>query len=69
MKFLLISAITATVLVASAATVLRSHTPPSNRLAAAGAMSLRDVQAAVNVNKLPVENFEDRFETWSSAKQ
>ena len=68
MKFLLISGIAAAVLIASAATVLRSHTRFADRPGAAGAMSLEAVHAAVNVNKLPVENFEDRFETWSAAK-
>jgi hypothetical protein len=68
MKFLLISAIAATVVLASAATVLRSHTRIADR-PGAGAMSLQDIYAAVNVNKLPVENFEDRFETWSAAKR
>ena len=69
MKFLLISGIIATALVASAATLLRSHTPIADRPATVGAMSMPDIHAAANVNKLPVENFEDRFETWSTAKK
>ena len=68
MKFLMISAIVAAAVTASAATMLRSQTPPVAG-AAAGALSLQDIHAAVNVNKLPVENFEDRFETWSAAKR
>jgi len=67
MKFLLISAIVAAAVTASAATMLRSHTPPAAG-ATAGTMSLQDIHAAANVNKLAVENFEDRFETWSAAK-
>jgi hypothetical protein len=69
MKFLLISGITAAALTASAATVLRSHVPLADRPATAGVMSPHDMHAAVSANKLPIENFEDRFETWSSAKQ
>ena len=69
MKFLLISGIAAAVMIASTATVLRSHTRIADGPATAGAMSVQAVHAAVNVNKLPVENFEDRFETWSAAKQ
>ena len=67
MKFLLMSAIVAAVATASAATVMRSHTRPA--AATASTMSLQDIHAAANVNKLPVENFEDRFETWSAAKR
>jgi hypothetical protein len=69
MKFLLISGTVAAALIASAATVLRSHTPVADRPASVSAMSLQDIHAAANVNKLPVENFEDRFETWSTAKR
>jgi hypothetical protein len=69
MKYLLVSGIVAIAALASAATVLRSHTPAAER-PVAGMLSLPELYTAAGVNKLPVENFEDRFETWSTpAKQ
>ena len=67
MKLLLISGLAAAALLASAATVLRSHTPPIDRpVASAGMISPQELHAAANVNKLPIENFEDRFEAYST---
>jgi hypothetical protein len=69
MKFLLITGIVAGAVLASAATVLRSHTPATEG-PVGGTLSLAEVYAAAGVNKMPIENFEDRFEAWSTpAKQ
>ena len=65
MKFLLISGIAAAALLASAATVLRSH---DRSFSAISAISPQEIHARANVNKLPVEDFEDRSQTYSSAK-
>jgi hypothetical protein len=68
MKLLLISGIAAAALLASAATVLRSHTPPIDRpVASAGMISPQEFQATANLHKIPIENFEDRFEAYSTA--
>jgi len=65
MKVLLITGIVAAALIASAATVLRSQTGATERHVA-GMPSLPELYAAAGVNKLPIENFEDRFEAWST---
>lgn len=60
MKRLMISAFGAVVLLAAATTMLRSHTAtPGGLVAASGTISLQALQAGVDVNKLPVEKFED----------
>ena len=66
MKLLMISGIAAIALLASAATVLQSHTPSPDRPAgSAGMMSLSELHTAAN--KLPVEEFEDQSLVYSSA--
>ena len=55
---LVISAFAAVALLASAATVLRSHSPSTDRpVGSVGMMSLQELHTAAN--KLPVEDFED----------
>lgn len=59
MKRLTISAFGAVVLLAAATTMLRSHAPlPGGAVGTAGMMSLQELQATVDVNKLPIEKFE-----------
>ena len=61
MKRLMISAFVAVALFATATTMLRSHTPAAGRaIGSADAMSLRELHAAPNVNKLPIEDFDDQ---------
>jgi hypothetical protein len=66
MKLLLISGIAAIALLASAATVLWSHSPSTNRsVGSTGMMSLQELHTAAN--RLPVEDFEDQSLVFSSA--
>lgn len=66
MKLLMISGIAAIALLASAATVLWSHSPSTNRPAGSvGMMSLQELHTAAN--RLPVEDFEDQSLVYSSA--
>jgi hypothetical protein len=60
MKRLMISAFAAIALLAAATTMLRSHTPSADRpVAAAGMMTLQGL-GTPDVNKLPIEDFEDQ---------
>jgi hypothetical protein len=65
MKRLMISALAAAALIAAATTVLRSHSPSTDR--AAGMMSLQELHTAAGLNKLPVEDFEDMSLIYSTA--
>ena len=68
MKRLIISGLAAVALLAAATTMLRSHSPSTDR--AAGAVdvtSLQQSRIAAGVNKLPVENFEDMSLVYSTA--
>ena len=66
MKFLIISAFAA---VAMFSTVtLRSHSPAMDiSFATADGMSLQALTSAVDVNKLPIEEFEDMSLVYSTA--
>lgn len=65
MKRLMISAFAATALLAAATTMLRSHTPSADRPVAA-VMSLQG-PGTPDVNKLPIEDFEDQSLVFSRA--
>ncbi len=70
MKRLMISALAAIALFAAATTMLRSHTPAPDRAAGfSDAMSLQEMHSASRVNKLPIEEFEDRSLVFSRTKQ
>jgi hypothetical protein len=61
MKRLMISAFAAVALLAAATTMLWSHSPSNARsVKAADAMSLQELHNAANVNKLPIEDFDDQ---------
>jgi hypothetical protein len=60
MKRLLISGSLVIALLAAASTMLRSHSPATDRPFSASDMtSLHKSQTATSANKLPVEEFED----------
>jgi hypothetical protein len=65
MKRLMISAFAAVALIATAATVLRSHSPSA--VSAAGMMSAQEPRTAASANKLPIEDFEDMSLVYSTA--
>jgi hypothetical protein len=70
MKRLMISAFVAVALFTAATTMLRSHTPAAGRvIESADMMSLRELHAAPDVNKLPIEEFEDQSLVYSRTKQ
>ncbi len=63
----MISAFAAIALLAAATTMLRSHSPATNRASVtAGMMSLQELHAAAGVNKLPIEEFEDQSLVYSA---
>jgi len=64
MKRLMISALAAVALFAAATTMLRSHTTSTDR---ALATSLPGFATTIDVNKLPIENFEDQSMVYSKA--
>jgi len=68
MKRLMITAFAAVALLAAATTMLWSSSPSIHRPPAgsAGMMSLQDLYAAVAVNKLPIEEFEDQSLVYSN---
>jgi hypothetical protein len=60
MKRLMISAFATIALLAAATTMLLSHSAATSRpFVTADVMSLQDLQKAVDVNKLPIQEFED----------
>ena len=66
MKRLMISAFAVISLLAAATTMLRSHTASTDRLArSAGMMSSQGSKAATDVNKLPIEDFDDQSLVYS----
>ena len=68
MKRLKISAFAVIALLAAATTMLRSHSPSAGSSAeSAGTMSLQGFHTATDVNKLPIENFEDQSLVYSKA--
>jgi hypothetical protein len=67
MKRLMISSFAAVALLAAATTMLRSHSPSTDRpVGTAGMPSLRELQSAAGVNKLPIEEFEDQSLVYST---
>jgi hypothetical protein len=70
MKRLMISAFAAVALLAAATTMLRSHSPTSDRPAGtAGMVSLQELpSSAADVNKLPIEDFEDQSLVYSTKR-
>jgi hypothetical protein len=68
MKRLLISAFAVFALLATATTVLRSHSSATNfSVGTAGMMSVQDLGAAAGLHKLPIEEFEDQSLVYSAA--
>jgi len=65
MTRLIIITFAAVSLIAAATTVLRSHSPLAVR--AAGMTSLQERHSTTDVNKLPVEDFEDMSLVYSTA--
>jgi hypothetical protein len=70
MKRLMISAFAAVALLAAATTMLQSQAPAMNRaFATTGMMPLQEIYAAADVNKLPIEEFEDQSLVFSTASK
>ena len=67
MKRLMISAFAAVALLAAATTMLRSHTPSTDRSVAAADMTSLRSPVATDVNKLPVEDFDDQSLVFSKS--
>ena len=68
MKLLMISGFAAVALLAAATTMLRSHSPSTDRPAGtADVTSLQQSPIAAGSNKLPIENFEDMSLVYSTA--
>ena len=69
MRRLIISALAAVALLAAATTILRSHARVTDGPAsAAGMVSLEALHSAADVNKLPVEDFEDQSLVYSTKR-
>ena len=69
MKRLMISTFATIALLAAATTMLLSHsaaTATSRPLVTGDSMSLQDLQKAVDVNKLPIQEFEDMSLVYST---
>ncbi|WP_029582601.1 hypothetical protein [Bradyrhizobium sp. URHD0069] len=70
MKLLMISAFAAVALLAAATTMLQSHTTEAHRaVGSAGMISSQELHTTSDVNKLPIEDFEDQSLVYSKAKQ
>ena len=70
MKRLMISAFAAVALLAAATTMLWSHSPFNARpVKSADAMSLQEIHNAANVNKLPIEDFDDQSLVFSKTSR
>jgi hypothetical protein len=69
MKLLMISAFAAVALLATATTVPLPHSPSTDRpVGPAGILSLQELHAAADVNKLPIEDFEDQSLVFSTKR-
>ena len=67
MKRLMISTFATIALLAAATTMLLSHATATSRPFVTGdSMSLQDLQKAVDVNKLPIQEFEDMSLVYST---
>ncbi len=70
MKGMMISGFTAVALLAIITAALWSHSSPAGRNAGSmGAVSLQGVQNATDVNKLPIEEFDDQSMVYSKTRQ
>ena len=67
MKRLMFSAVAAIALFAAATNMLRSHSPPAGR--PVGMMSLLELHRTTDVNKLPIEDFDDQSLVYSKARK
>lgn len=68
MKRVMISGLAAVALLAAATTMLRSHSPSTDRpVGAVDVTSLQQSRIATGSNKLPTENFEDMSLVFSAA--
>jgi hypothetical protein len=70
MRGLMISAFAAVALLTTVTILLLSHTASADRpVGSAGVMSLQELHSAVDVNKLPIEEFEDQSLVYSRTKR
>ena len=67
MKRLMISAVAAIALLAAATSMLRSHSPTAGR--PSGMMSLQELHATTDVNKLPIEDVDDQSLVFSKTRR
>ena len=67
MKRLTISTIAAIALLAAATSMLRSHSPSAGR--PVGMMSLQELHATTDVNKLPIEDVDDQSLVYSKTRR
>jgi hypothetical protein len=67
-KSLMISGLAAAALLAAATTMLRSHSPSTERPVGAAGMTLQELRAAAGANKLPIEDFEDMSLVYSKKR-
>jgi hypothetical protein len=67
MKRLIISGLAAVALLAAATTMLRSHSPSTDRSVAAADVTLQQSRIPAGASTLPVENFEDMSLVYSTA--
>lgn len=67
MKRLMISAIAAIALLAAATGMPRSHSPSADR--PAGMVSLQDLHATTDVNKLPIDDIDDQWLVYSKTRR
>jgi hypothetical protein len=67
MKLLMISAFAAVALFAAATTMLRSYSPSTDRVGTPSMPSMQELQSTADVNKLPIEEFEDQSLVYSRA--
>ena len=68
MKSLMISGLAAAALLAAATTMLRSHSPSTERPVGAAGMTLLELRATAGANKLPIEDFEDMSLVYSKKR-
>jgi hypothetical protein len=69
MRGLMISGFVAVALLAIATTMLWSHSSAGGRSGLTVTMSLQDAQNATDVNKLPIEEFDDQTMVYSKARR
>ena len=68
MKRLMVVAFAAVALLAAATTMLRSHSPSTYGLVET-MPTLQELQSVVDVNKLPIEDFEDQSLVYPTLKK